>query len=162
MSINLCLKAVRQIFTKSGKEFQQTENFNLWQTPSDVTWAILANETFEDKLIAYGWWCSSRQEEIYKTFHPLIKGADDKFPEVGEEFYFFDPEDSDYEPMIVTEIVLKEDAKFSEMIKGDWTGLGPESISAFIEIRAMSHLESLKWNIKKYRKEEWEFEFYAL
>jgi len=64
MSDNLCLRAYRKVFTKTGKDVVQNQYLGLWQTPSTVTWEVLKYPTFEKQLEAYCEWADSICETI--------------------------------------------------------------------------------------------------
>lgn len=73
MSMNLYIHGLRKAFAfnKNGKkiEFEDRKNFSLWQTPTNVTYEILALSTPEAKVEAYVSWAKTRsvpyEEEIY-------------------------------------------------------------------------------------------------
>jgi hypothetical protein len=168
MSINLHLKATRQVFTKSGREFQQTEEFNLWQTPDNVTWDILSKGSFNDKLKAYEKWCLTLEEEPFKSFYPVPVSYNRPVPKPGDDFYYLGEEGLNLEPAgVVISAIYNGDKKFDEIIKDENDSFlilypNPEEISLFLEIRSFTHCDELKMKLNKYREEEWEFEFYAL
>lgn len=168
MSINLHLKATRQVFTKSGREFQQSEDFNLWQTPDGVTWDILSKGSFNDKLNAYEKWCLTYENEPFKSLYPIPVGYDGPIPNVGDDFYYLGDEEFYEGPAgVVDSVFCKGDERFDAIVADGNDGflnLYPNSkeISLFLEIRHFTHCEEIRMKINKYREEEWEFEFYAL
>lgn len=70
MSLNITLtaEAVAEIKLKSGKRTTRTitEDFSVWQTPTEVTKRILALLTFEEQLAAYtNWAMATGNDEVW-------------------------------------------------------------------------------------------------
>ena len=74
MSHNLYLKGTRTAIVKNRPhiEFEDTIQFNLWQTPSKVTWKVLEEmKTFSEQVKAYKEWAKSvSQLQEVATYHP--------------------------------------------------------------------------------------------
>lgn len=67
MSMNLHVDAVRSVtVTKTGKASVQKISFGLWQTPTDVTYAILASP--DDKQAYINWVRSYSSVEKYPIY----------------------------------------------------------------------------------------------
>ena len=67
MSMNIHFYGVRDVqVIKTGKIEQQTQQIDVWQTPTKVTYALLAEQ---DPVKAYARWAADQtgdeQEEIY-------------------------------------------------------------------------------------------------
>lgn len=74
MSMNLGVKAIRPVFTKSGKEYIQEEYYQLWQTPSEITELAIKSK---DPIEIYIDWVYS----ISKYEKEMIYAEDDIFEE---------------------------------------------------------------------------------
>ena len=74
MSHNLYLKGTRTAIVKNRPdiEFEDTIQFNLWQTPSKVTWKVLEEmKTFSEQVKAYKEWVKSVAEPYASSiYHP--------------------------------------------------------------------------------------------
>ena len=74
MSHNLYLKGTRTAIVKNRPdiEFEDTIQFNLWQTPTNVTWKVLEEmKTFSEQVKAYKEWAKSASEPYeFAVYHP--------------------------------------------------------------------------------------------
>lgn len=82
MSMNLALKATRQVTTKSGKKSMQHKLFNLWQTPTAVTRHILSQKDVKE---AYVTWLKSLCDYQFAPYH--IQDLENWIKEIKEEDY---------------------------------------------------------------------------
>ena len=77
MSTNIHINGIRQVqVIKTGEIVSQTERFRVWQTPTDVTYKIMASE---DKVQAYKDWVLSISEDMEEPIY-----AEDDIFQVGE------------------------------------------------------------------------------
>lgn len=157
MSINLYLKAFREIFTKSGKSDIQTESISLMQTPTSVTYEILEFKTFEEQLEAYCKWADEYEPdgtwiEIYDS-------------EVRPKEDYFTFEEDYWDDLWVKEVVLENDPKFVEIFESNLFGLyetEDENLVGFRLVFSKHNSEIVRNQIKYLKEQEYEFEFYAL
>lgn len=82
MSMNLALKASREVTTKSGKKSMQHKFFNLWQTPTATTRYILSQS---DPKEAYINWLKSLCDYQFAPHH--IQDLENWIKEIEEEDY---------------------------------------------------------------------------
>lgn len=82
--MNLYLEATREVtVNKTGKISTQTSIFNLWQTPTKVTYAALESKNTKEFYID---WCNTVSKNIIEP----VYAADDLFGEnkpIGENTY---------------------------------------------------------------------------
>ncbi len=91
MSMNLYIHGMRKAFAfnRFGKkvEFEDRRNFSLWQTPTKLTYEILALKTLEEKVQTYVEWVysvsSPREENIYD--YSANPDEDLNYPIIGKE-----------------------------------------------------------------------------
>lgn len=88
MSMNLYVEATRKAtVVVKGKEKTITDRikFNLWQTPTKLTYEVLDLPTTEQKVEAYIKWadsvCEPREEEVYDYNGQLDENFD--YPVIG-------------------------------------------------------------------------------
>jgi hypothetical protein len=180
MSINLHLKATREVYTKSGKPLTQTEVIKLLQTPTKVTDEILKHKTFEEQLNAYCEWAEQNELdsienwEWWEIYDNEVRSKEsymnfDKEKERFEQSWKF-PTDV-YDDKSVVRVVLKGDPEFEEILNDgrdkEWAflyhnekenhlGVGYRLVAPkFNYQRVREKVEALK-------QEEYEFEFYGL
>jgi hypothetical protein len=165
MSTNLHLKAVREVFTKSGKSSTQFQTINLWQTPKAITNEILEFKTFDEQLEAYCKWADTRQlsydDDCYwsEIFDTQIKHK--------EEYFFLSPEELEefgndfWEDCWVKDVVLVNEPRFDE-VADNFDLVVDEELVGFRLVCTKLHSEIIRNTIKQLKEEEYEFEFYPL
>lgn len=80
MSMNLNLSAERVVTISNKQKRKQTIHFQLWQTPTEVTRAILAKH---DRLAAYTEWVNTLRHVV------LVPARNDNGVEIGTKEYSF-------------------------------------------------------------------------
>ena len=127
MSINLHLKASREVYTKSGKKDTQFNHISLLQTPSEITYKILEFPTFEEQLDAYCKWSEQREAEWRKDeeYGDWMEIYDSEIRS-KESYLTFDIDierhtalgySSDfYDNLTILRVVLKGEPEFDEIL----------------------------------------------
>lgn len=93
MSMNLHVEGVRNAFVKvkgKKKTIVDRTKFSLWQTPTELTYEVLALPTIEQKVDTYLRWaesvCPPREEDVYDYSGPLDENFE--YPVVGREMVY--------------------------------------------------------------------------
>jgi hypothetical protein len=180
MSINLHLKATREVYTKSGKSLIQTEHIELLQTPTKVTDEILKHTTFEEQLNAYCEWADENEVdtienwEWWEIYDDVVRSKEsymnfDKEKERFEKSWKF-PTDV-YDDKSVVRVIIRGESEFDEILndgrdkemaffyhneKENHLGVGYRLVAP------KSNSQFVREKVEKLVQEEYEFEFYSL
>lgn len=180
MSINLHLKATREVYTKSGKSSFQTENIDLLQTPTAVTDKILSHSTVEEQLDAYCKWAdeievnSIENCEWWEIYDSEIRSKESymNFERDKESFLSNWGFSTDlYDDRSVVEVVLKGEPKFEEILKSftdvEMAFLYHNEVENHLGVgyrlvAPKANSEIVREKVQKMKQHEYEFEFYGL
>lgn len=161
MSINLYLKACREVFSKSGVSSLQTENIDLYQTPTKVTDSILSYPSFEEQLNAYCSWADEIEVDSIENFD-LVEIYDSAIH--SKEFYI-EEKRSEFSDHIIVKVVVKGEPEFEQILTIDPNGPHHSKFGEHIGyylIAPKPHSQIIFEKAQKLRQEEYKFEFYAM
>jgi hypothetical protein len=158
MSMNIFLEATRDLTTKSGRKVVDHKKVNyIGQTPSDVTYAILEKNTFEDRFNAYCDWVETRRSDDdgywFAVYEFQTEETIDFYRKYNDSDYILD---HDVRDDYVDRIVMKGEEDFNEIL---------ESLDENLQVLALIHMrprpvrEVLRLIIDKLREEEYELEW---
>lgn len=90
MSMNLHLKATVDTTTPKGNVITVKEYFNLWQTPTKITYKILEHNSNDDIIEEYSKWCESvskpYEDNVYDYNQPMNDQLE--YPVIGKQMVY--------------------------------------------------------------------------
>lgn len=172
MSHNLYLKGTRIVYTKSGREFSQSEEISLFQTPTALTFDVIALQGFDNQLDAYCKWADSLEAEVKERGPEEWQWEEIYDTEIRSREHYFKLngpgwEDRDDE-FFVERVVLRGEPEFDRVYKlkdtgflflyedTDFKGVG------FRLVRPHPHSKTVRIQVAKLQADEYEMEFYWL
>jgi hypothetical protein len=162
MSINLYLKACREVFSKSGVSSLQTENIDLYQTPTKVTDSILSYPSFEEQLNAYCSWVDEIEVDSNENFD-WVEIYDSAIR--SKEFYIEEKCSEFSDEQIIVKVVIKGEPEFEEILTINsnvpYHSKFGEHIG-YCLIAPKPHSQIIFEKVQKLRQEKYKFEFYAM
>lgn len=94
MSMNLYIEATRKAYALNGKgkrvSFNDRRTFDCWQTPTKVTYDVLAKKTEQEKVETYVQWADSAVKPYEDNMYDFESGPDDNldYPVIGRKMIY--------------------------------------------------------------------------